>query len=204
MVIGVAPSRMGKPMNRILTALPLAVAVAASTPLHAQKNPNSVEIEGHGTLHGIYIDDISVKAPRVEVEYGRDGDRTLTDIEIFLDSESYFDVNWYVTWEYRIEVAATPDMREILLDDKLKPFTSSILYILVPGEEYYIRAYVVRNIQDTYGDVRRDETLRSGVYRLKAFDFAKISHPPKHEGPIKRKVAERKVKEADKGFVTID
>ena len=172
-------------MNRILiTALSLMTAVATTTPLQAQKNPNSVEIEGQGILHGIYIDDIRVKAPRVEVQYDREGDRTLTDIEIFLDSESYFDVNWWVTWEYRIEVATTPGMEEVVFVEKLKPMETGIAYHLLPGEVYYIRAYVVRTIQDTYGNVRKDETLRSGVYRLRGFDFAKIDRPPEHEGPI--------------------
>ena len=184
MVIGIASSRMGKPMNRILiTALSLAVALTAM-PLHAQKNPNSVEIEGQGTLHGIYIDDIRVKAPQVKVEYGRKGGSTTTRIYIDLESQSYFDVNWWVTWEHHIEVAVTPGMEEIVLDDKFKNFDTSIEYELFPGEVYYIRAYIVRTIQDSYGNIRRDETLRSGVYRLRGFDFAKIDRPPKHEGPI--------------------
>lgn len=189
-------------MNRILMVLPLVVAVTAA-PLHAQNNPNSVEIEGYGTLHGIYIDDIRNKTPSMKIEYSKgEGGNTWMDIEVLFHSESYFDVNWWVTWVYSFEMSKTADMRDSVIANSRE---SSGHFELPPGDTIYLRVSAVRTIQDQHGGVRKDASLFSPVYKLEGFDFTKIDRPPKHEGPIKREVVERRVEETDEdGFVTID
>ena len=186
-----------------LAQLTLVLAVATAAPAYAQ---NSIEVEGYGTLYGINIDDITVKSPALEIQYIRHNEDTRLTIEVHMESESMLDVNWSVKWTYLLDYSSTPGMEKVLVTDKLDPWDNSISYILGPGEVYYMRGYVTREIGDPHGDIRRDQSRYSGVYRLEGFDYSEMDTPPRHEGPVGRTGFSRKESEerAENGFVVIE
>ena len=114
-------------------------------------------------------------------------------------------MSWLVMWYYRIEISYTSNMEDLLFTDKLDPWEDRIDYLLSPGEVYYIRSYIIRSIRDNYGNTREDETLKSKVYKIEGFDYSEVGEPPKHEGPIDRKVSDRGVEDqTGDGFVVIE
>ena len=61
-------------------------------------------------------------------------------------------------------------------------------------------------IQDRNGNVRKDRTLGTGIYRVEGFDYLKMDAPPEHDGPIgEAKISRKKSEErTEGGFVVIE